>query len=363
MKAAVLTEINQPLQILDLTLRAPRAGEARVSVKAAGVCMSDWHMIAGDWPSKPPLVLGHEAAGIVTEVGPGPSLVAPGDHVIFSFSSHCGHCRFCNAGRSIMCNGHTASPQLLPDGSTALSLNGEPVGQMARIGTFCEEVVCSTENLVPVRKDLPFPIAALIGCSVATGIGAVVRHARVAAGSSVVVIGCGGVGLNIIQGARLAGASKIIGVDLLDEKLEWARKFGATHVVNGKTAQVAKEVRKLTGGGADYAFDAIGAEATVAQIVDCVGAGGRAVMVGIPSVQTRAPVPPATMVWQEKTLSGSYYGSIQPDRDFPMIADLYMDKRIDLDSLVARTYRLEEINEGFAALRAGAAARGVVVFD
>jgi S-(hydroxymethyl)glutathione dehydrogenase/alcohol dehydrogenase len=363
MKAAVLTELLKPLEILDLEQEGPKAGEARVKVMASGVCMSDWHMMNGDWPAKLPMVPGHEAAGIVEEVGPGPSPVRPGDHVIFSFQSHCGHCRYCFSGRSILCIGHASVPgHLLPDGTARMSLNGKPVGQMARIGTFREEVVCSTENLVPVRKDLPWPIAALIGCSVATGIGAVIRHAKVTPGSTVLVIGCGGVGLNIVQGARLAGAGRIIAVDILDNKLDYAKSFGATDTINAKTTQnVPKAVKALTGLGVDYAFDAIGSEATVLQIVDSIAPGGHAVMVGVPAFTTKAPISPAAMVFGEKALTGSFYGSIQPDRDFPMLADLYMTKKIDLDPLISRTYRLDEINEGFDQLRKGSVARGVVV--
>src|SRR6516225_2200153 len=197
MKAAILTEINKPLEILDVDLAPPKAGEARVKMKATGICMSDWHMMIGDWPIKLPVALGHEAAGIVSELGPGPSHLSVGDHVIFSFTSHCGHCRYCNVGRSTLCNGHGVPGYMMPDGSTRMSFKAEPVYQMARIGTFREEVVCSTENLIPVRKDIPWPVAAIIGCSVSTGVGAAMRSARVKAGSSVVVIGCGGVGLNI----------------------------------------------------------------------------------------------------------------------------------------------------------------------
>ena len=232
---------------------------------------------------------------------------------------------------------------------------------MSRIGTFCEEVVCSTENVVPVRKDLPWPIAAVIGCSVATGVGAVIRHAKVEAGSSVMVVGCGGVGLNIVQGARLAGAGRIIAVDLLDNKLEYAKAFGATDVINAKTEDVAKTIRKLTGFGVDYAFDAIGAEVTTLQTIACIAPGGQATMVGIPPMTTKVGIPAAAMVFQEKSLTSSFYGSIQPDRDFPLLADLYMTKKIDLDPLISRTYALDEINEGFDRLREGSVARGVVV--
>lgn len=364
MKAAVLTEINAPLEIVDVEQSPPKAGEARVRIRATGVCMSDWHVMNGDWPSRLPIVPGHEAAGLVEETGPGVTRVKAGDHVIFSFTPHCGRCRYCAAGRSVLCVGHTDTPGVvLYDGTTRLSRNGEPINQMARIGTFAQYVVCSEENLVSIRHDMPWPQAALVGCSVATGIGAVIRHARVPAGSSVLVIGCGGVGLNIVQGARLAGAARIIAADLLDNKLELAKSFGATDAINAKAENVVKRVREITGLGADYAFDAIGTDVTAAQIVDAVAPGGSAVMVGIPGAQVRAQVRPFQMVFQEKSLTGSFYGSVRPNVDFPLLCDLYMARRINIDDLISRTYRLEEINEGFAALRAGSVARGVVVFD
>jgi len=365
MKAAVLTEINAPLQIVDVEQSPPKTGEARVQVKATGVCMSDWHIMNGDWPSRLPIVPGHEAAGIVEEVGPGVASLKAGDHVIFSFTPHCGHCRYCAAGRPVLCIGHNDTPGIvLYDGTTRLSRNGEPINQMARIGTFAEYVVCSEENLIRIRKDMPWPQAALVGCSVATGIGAVIRHAKVTAGATVLVIGCGGVGLNIVQGARLAGAMRIIAADLLDNKLVYARSFGATDTINAKAENVVKRIREMTGGlGVDYAFDAIGSEATATQIVDAVAPGGSAVMVGIPGAQVRAPIRPFQMVFQEKSLTGSFYGSVRPDIDFPLLCDFYMNGKINLDDLISRTYRLDEINEGFAALRAGSVARGVVVFD
>jgi len=365
MKAAVLTGINKPLELLDLEQEGPKAGEVRVKVKSTGVCMSDWHMINGDWPTKLPIVLGHEAAGIVAEVGPGVTRVRKDDHVIFSFKASCGHCAPCTKGRPVLCSGHndTAGVVML-DGTTRLKLNGEAVNQMARIGTFSEYVICSVENVVPIRRDMPWAQAALVGCSVATGFGAVARHAKVHAGADVLVIGAGGVGLNIIQAARISGARMIIAADLLDNKLGYAREFGATHTVNAKTDNVVKTVRALTkGAGVDFAFDAIGSETTAVQIVDAVGAGGHAVMVGIPAATTKAPVSPFQMVFMEKMLTGSFYGSVQPAVDFPVLCDLYMEKKVALDGLISRTYRLDEINEGFNQLRAGGVARGVVMFD
>jgi len=364
MRAAVLTAAHKPLQILDLEQEPPKAGEVRVKVKAAGVCMSDWHIMNGDWPLPLPMVLGHEAAGEVVELGAGVGNVKQGDHVIFSFRSHCGHCHYCARGRTVLCTGFDDTPRwVMHDGTARVRLNGEPMNVMARIGTFSEYVVCPSDQLVPVRKDLPWTHAAIIGCSVATGVGAAIRHARVEAGSSVLVIGCGGVGLNIVQGARLAGARTIIAADLIDKKLEFARQFGATHTINGKREDVVKQTREITGLGVDYAFDAIGTEPTVLQIVSALAPAGHAVIVGIPSFATRAPIAPHLMVYGEKTLSGSYYGSVRPSVDFGMLADLSMEKRINLDDLISRTYKFDEINEGFKQMMAGTVARGVIVFD
>ena len=250
------------------------------------------------------------------------------------------------------------------DGTARVKLNGEPVNVMARIGTFSEYVVCPAEQLVSVRKDLPWTHAAIIGCSVATGIGAVIRHAQVPAGSSVLVIGCGGVGLNVVQGARLAGAKTIIAADLLDNKLEYAKQFGATHTINAREEDVVKRVRELTGGlGAEYAFDAIGSPTTAVQIVDAVAPAGHAVLVGIPAYSATAPIGLMNMVYMEKKFTGTYYGSVRPSIDFGILADLDMEKRINLDDLISRTYRFDEINEGFQQLTAGNVARGVIVFD
>lgn len=364
MRAAVLTEINKPLEILDLEQEGPRQGEVRVAVKAAGVCMSDWHIINGDWPLPLPMVLGHEAAGIVAETGPGVDNVRRGDPVIFSFRPHCGHCRYCASGRTVLCVGHNDTPRWrMHDGSARLKLNGEPVNQVARIGTFSEEVVCPAEQVVKIRPDLPMTHAAIIGCCVATGIGAVTRHAKVPAGAAVLVIGCGGVGLNVVQGARLAGARTIIACDLKDNKLAYAEAFGATHRVNAGRDNVIERVRELTGGfGVDYAFDAIGTEPTALQAIEALAPGGHAVLVGIPSFATRAPINPAQMVYGEKTVSGTYYGSVVPTIDFPILADLDRDKRIDLDGLISRTYRFDQINEGFELLVKGEVARGVIAF-
>ena len=346
MKAAVLFKANTPLEIVDLTQEGPRAGEARVKVKAAGICHSDWHIMNGDWTPPLPMVLGHEAAGIVEEVGAGVTNVVPGDHIIFSFRPHCGRCLYCSIGRSILCDGYTSPRWGMLDGTYRLKNKGQDIYQMARIGTFSERVVCPAEMLVPIRKEMPWPQAALVGCCVPTGVGAVTRCAEV------------------VQGARLAGAGIIAAADLLDNKLTYAKEFGATHTFNASRDNVVDRVRELTAGrGVDYAFDAIGGEATTLQILDAIRPGGTAVIVGMAAMNVRAPIAPYFMALQEKAIKGTMYGSVRPNVDFPKLVDLYLDGRLKVDELVSRTYTLDEINEGFAAMRGGQVARGVVVFN
>ncbi len=363
-RAAVLTEVNKPLEIMELELDPPKAGEALVKVRAAGVCMSDWHIMIGDWPLPLPMILGHEAAGEVVQVGPGVTNVKKGDHVIFSFRPNCGHCPYCSRGRSVLCIGHNDTSRfVMHDGTTRVKLNGQPLNIMARIGTFTEHSVCPAEQLVPVRKDLPWTHAAIIGCSVATGVGAAIRHAKVEAGSSVLVVGCGGVGLNVVQGARLAGARTIIACDLLDNKLQMATNFGATHIINSRKQDPIKTVMEITGLGVDYAFDAIGTGPTTMQVLDSLAPAGHAVIVGIAAYSATAPIAPASLVYTEKTLSGTYYGSVRPNVDFGILADMAMERRINLDDLISRTYTFDEINEGFQLMAKGQVARGVITFD
>src|SRR6266508_1841424 len=344
MKAAVLYQANTPLQVVDLDQQGPQAGEARVRVMAAGVCHSDWHIMNGDWTPPLPMVLGHEAAGIVEEVGAGVTSVTPGDHIIFSFRTHCGRCLYCSTGRTILCDGYTSARWGMLDGTFRLTQNGKTINQMARIGTFSERVVCPAEMLVPIRKEMPWPQAALVGCCVPTGVGAVTRCAEVEAGASVLVVGCGGVGLNVVQGARLAGAGIIAAADLLDNKLTYAKEFGATHTFNASRDNVVDRVRELTAGrGVDYAFDAIGGEATTLQILDAIRPGGIAVIVGMAAMNVRAPIAPYFMALQEKAIKGTMYGSVRPNLDFPRLVDLYLEGRLKVDELVSRTYTLDQI--------------------
>ena len=364
MKAAICWEPNKPLEIADLDQQGPQTGEARVRVKATGICHSDWHVINGDWTLPLPMVLGHEAAGVVEEVGPDVSNVTPGDHVVFSFRPQCGRCLYCSIGRSVLCDGYKSARWGMLDGTQRLRYRGKDIFQLARLGTFAERVVCPAEMLVPIRKEMPWPQAALVGCAVPTGVGAVTRAANVEAGASVLVIGCGGVGLNVIQGARLAGARLIIACDLLDNKLGYAKEFGATHTVSAQSDNVVTRARELTEGrGVDYAFDAIGGEATTLQIVEAIRPGGTAVIVGMAAMSVRAPITPYAMALGEKTLKGTMYGSVRPNLDFPRLVDLYLDGRLKLDQLISRTWTLDQINEGFEALRSGQVARGVIVFN
>ena len=345
MRAAVLTEVNKPLQILDLEQEGPKAGEVRVQVKAAGVCLSDYHIMNGDWPLPLPMVLGHEAAGIVVELGQGVEHVKKGDHIIFSFRPNCGHCRYCSQGRSVICNGHDDSPRWrMHDGGARVKLNGEPVNQMARIGTFSEYVVCPAEQVVAVRKDLPWTHAAIIGCSVATGVGAAIRHAKVESGSSVLVVGCGGVGLNVVQGAKLAGAQKIIACDLLDNKLGYAREFGATHVIAERGDEGLAQVRELTDGiGADAVLECVGTEEARAQAVAYARPGGMIGLVGVP----HGDLPTDELFWSNKGVRG---GPAPVRAYLPHLLDLVWRREIDPGKVFDLTLPLSEVAEAYRAM-------------
>jgi S-(hydroxymethyl)glutathione dehydrogenase / alcohol dehydrogenase len=363
MKAAILYKANTPLEVVDVQQQGPQGGEARVRVKAAGVCHSDWHIINGDWTLPLPMVLGHEAAGIVEDVGAGVVNVKPGDHVIFSFRPQCGRCLYCSIGRSILCDGHQTARWAMLDGTCRLKRDGQDIFQMARIGTFAESVVCPAEMLVPIRKEMPWPQAALMGCCVPTGVGAVTRCAEVEAGASVVVIGCGGVGLNVVQGAAIAGAEKIIAVDVLPSKLAFAKRFGATHGIDASAGDPVAQVRELTGGrGVDYAFEVIGLPKTMRQAYDCLAKRGMAVVVGVSPMTTEVSVPVMTLVYEERVLTGSVYGSSRPRIDIPKLIDLYRAGKLKLDELLTRSYPFQQINEAYEALERGEVARSVVTF-
>jgi S-(hydroxymethyl)glutathione dehydrogenase/alcohol dehydrogenase len=362
MKAAVLNEYGQPLQIEEVTIDPPRAGEVQIRIGATGVCHSDYHVIKGEWKYGLPMILGHEAAGVVDAVGPDVTGVKPGDHAVLSFRPACGECRLCALGRSVLCEGYTGDRFKMHDGTARVHRNGEDLSVLGRMGSFAEQVIVPAEQVVPVRKDVSMEVLALIGCAVTTGVGAVVNAAKVEPGSTVAVIGCGGVGLNVIQGAGLVSASRIIAVDLLDNKLEYARQFGATDTVNAKTGDPVEQVRELTGGGVDYAFEVIGNGTTVEQTIQMTRTGGTACIVGMAPQGTRSTFDPLLFVTKETKLIGTWYGSARPRIDFPRMVELTLSGKLKVQELISRRYSLDQINEGFERLGRGEVARGVIVF-
>ncbi|MBV9171334.1 MAG: Zn-dependent alcohol dehydrogenase [Chloroflexi bacterium] len=363
MKAAVLNDFGKPLDLENVQLDPPRAGEVQVRIGATGVCHSDYHVIKGEWKYGLPLILGHEAAGVVETVGSGVEGVKPGDHVVLSFRPACGVCRLCSMGRSVLCEGRTGDRFKMHDGTARVHRDGEDLNVLARVGSFAEYVVVPAEQVIPVGSDVPMDILALIGCAVTTGVGAVINAARVEPGSTVAVIGCGGVGLNVIQGAALVSASRIIAVDLLDNKLEYARQFGATDTVNASGGDAVEQVKALTGGGVDYAFEVIGNGKTVEQAIEMTRTAGTACIVGMAPQGSRASFDPLVFVNKETRLIGTWYGSARPRIDIPKMIDLTLSGKLKVRELISRRYSLDQINEGFERLGRGEVARGVIVFD
>ena len=360
MKAAVIYEPHVPLKVEELDLEDPKQDEVRVKLAGGGVCHSDYHRMDGHSAiGNSPLVMGHEGAGIVQKVGPGVTDLAPGDHVIFSLASPCGRCRNCTVGRPNLCEGHPRGGGTMPDGTTRFSKDGVPYYH--GLATFAEETVVLADSLVKIRDDIPVEKACLIGCGVMTGVGAVINRAKVEAGSMVAIFGCGGVGLNAVQGAVLAAASKIVAVDKLDFKLDKASEMGATHLVNADKEDPVKRVLEITDGGADYAFEVIGFPEVVRQAFESIRPGGTAVMVGVPPQGADVAIP-AQPLFRDRTLMGNYYGSGRPRVDFPWLLDLYMDGRLKLDELITKYRPLEEINEAFDDMVKGITARTILTF-
>jgi S-(hydroxymethyl)glutathione dehydrogenase/alcohol dehydrogenase len=356
MKAAVLYQRREPMVIEEIRLADPGPGEVEIRLVASGVCHSDYSHWSRDTWSQLPLVLGHEGAGVVERVGQGVTRVRPGDHVIIAFGTRCGECFFCTHNEPWLC-----TPDQTP--GTHMFKGDQPLNQFTFVGTFAERTVVSEKNCVKIREDAPLDVASLVACGVTTGIGAVVNTAQVEPGANVAVIGTGGVGLNAVQGARLAGAARVIAIDLLDNKLEFAREFGATHVVNSSKEDPVAAVQRITGGrGADYAFEVIGLGKTIRQAYDMVRKGGTAVVVGVAREDDEVTFPAPLLMRTGKRILGCNYGSTRPNVDFPKIIDLYMEGRIKLKELISRRFQLDEINEAFRALHAGEVARGIVEY-
>lgn len=363
MKAAVLFESNEPMPVMDLDQSEPKPGEVRVRMGAAGVCASDYHVMTGNNPAPMPIVLGHEGAGVVEAVGPGVTSVKSGDRCVLSFVANCGHCRSCRTGLSNLCDTNRETGTRQYDGTFRLhTADGTEVHQYAKLGVFAESIVVPQQACYPMPDDVPMEVAALIGCSVTTGVGGVINQPGMRAGMTVAVIGAGGVGLNALQGAKLMNATKIIAVDIFDHKLEFAYKFGATHVVNSKAQDPVAAIQELTDGGVDFAFDTFGHKTTTEQAYGATRKGGTTVVIGLAPDGMTGEIPLVDLVRNQKTLVGSYYGSASPHETFGKLLDFYLQGRIDVAGLVTRSYRLEEINEAYAALARGEDGRGVIVF-
>jgi len=361
--AAVLYDVNKPYAIEAVELDPPKRGEVLIKVGAAGVCRSDLHFQKGEATIALPAVLGHEGSGTVQSVGEGVTMVKPGDRVILSFVPNCGHCYSCESGRPHLCDEHARTTGKLYDNTSRLhTLAGQDCAHMGKVACFAEYAVVPEMGCIPAPAALDFAQLALIGCSVTTGVGAAVFNARVQPGDRVVVIGCGGVGLNAVQGARLSGADMIIAVDVKDTALEFAKKFGATHTVNARKEDAVARVQALTGGGAHFAFEAYGAGATTKMAVDMLRKRGTAVIVGIAPNGDTANIEPVVLTRGEKTVSGTYYGSAHSRQDMPRICDWIAQGRLDVASLVTRRYSLGEINRAYEDIETDAVGRGVIVF-
>jgi len=359
----ILRDHLQPLELVELDLEPPKADEVSIRMTASGICHSCLHVMDGSLRGAPmPIVLGDEGAGVVEAVGPGVDHVKVGDHVIISWAPSCGRCRYCVIGRPVLCLDQPPFG-FLADGTTRMHLDGADVHHYGP-ATYAPRMVVPASCAIPIRPDMPLDRAALIGCSVMTGVGAVINTAQVSAGASVVVIGCGGIGLNVVQGAAIAAAHPIVAVDTLDARLDDATAMGATAGVRADAPDAVETIMSLTGGGADYVFVAIGAGQALETGWLTLAPGGTLVMLGIMSDGTRIDLSePNRLMGKEQRLIGSRYGSARPMVDFPRLVDLYLAGHLKIDELITRRFGLPEINEAHDALAKGEVARALLVFD
>lgn len=365
-KAAVVHELNQ-LSVETVQLDPPETGEVLVRIQAAGVCHSDLHTMRGELRAKPPIVLGHEGAGIVEKVGTGVTHVEPGDRVMINWLPACNICPTCLAGHPSLCvhfPNTTFQGLLPPNGETRLrSEDGQTLKHFLSAAAMAEYTVVPAAGVIPIPDDVPFDVAAIIGCAVMTGVGAVINTAMAQAGRSAAVIGCGGVGLCILLGCQLAGCHPIVAVDVKESKLEFARSLGATYTVNASKEDPVAAIRKLTNGGADYAFDSVGAPATIAQALQSAAVYGAATVTGMHDILKPVPIPADALIFQNKRLLGSFVGSSNPQIDLPKLVELYSGGRLDLDTLISQHYPLDKVSQAFDDMEMGMVARGVLVFD
>lgn len=364
-RAAILFEVGQKLEVREVDVQDPGPGEVRIQMVAGGVCHSDLHVMTGHLSAPLPAILGHEGAGIVADIGAGVTSLRPGDHVIPLWRLSCGECEYCTGGRPALCAAGTEirwTGRLL-DGTSRFKLDGQEIKHFAGVSSFSNYTVVPEKAILKIPDDLPLELAALLGCAVITGWGAVINAAQVRPGRTVAVFGTGGVGINVVQGAVLAGAEKIIAVDLLESRLEHAKRFGATHTVDASAGDPVERIRDLTGGrGVDYAFEVIGLPVTMRQAYDCLAKRGVAMIVGITPTTAEVTIPSLSLVYDERVLTGSLYGSAAPKTDIPRMIDLYRAGSLKLDELLTRSYPIEEINQAYDALQSGETLRSVVTF-
>jgi S-(hydroxymethyl)glutathione dehydrogenase / alcohol dehydrogenase len=363
MQASVLFAPRTPLKTEEVELEPPRAGEVRVRMAASGVCHSCLHAADGSWQNVPmPIVLGDEGAGVVEAVGPGVQTLKPGDQVILSWAPTCGRCHYCVIGRPNLCEQRRPGQGVLPDGSTRLSLGGKPVYQYGHVATYASVTVVAESSAIAIDPDMPLDRAALIGCSVMTGVGAVINTAAVPPGASMAVFGVGGVGLNVVQGGAMVAAQPIIAVDVVAAKLEQARALGAAHAIDASKTDPVAEIRRITRRGADFTFVAVGDARAVGQATDALAPGGTCVVIGVPATGATLPLDVRPLVTGERVIRGSSYGSARTREDLPRLVALYRSGRLKIDELITRRYGLDEANEAFRALAAGELSRGLIVF-
>jgi len=363
MKAVTFDGTN--VAVTDVDLDEPHHGEVRVRVSAAGVCHSDLHVIRSEWAVPLPLVMGHEGSGIVDAVGEGVTTLSVGDHVVLSWVPNCGKCRYCLLGRPAQCElvASVVAPNgVLYDGTSRLSKDGKPIHHYLGVSSFAEMVVVPESGAIKVRSDAPLDVIALVGCAVATGVGAVRNTAHFVPGSTAAVIGCGGVGLSVIQGARLEKASAILAVDVAEDKLELARKLGATHTLLVTPGMNVPEAMKdIVPEGLDYVFDAIGKIITTEQSIQALGLGGSAVVVGLPPTGQTAQFDPLVLAEADQRILGCNYGSTVPQRDIPRLVDELMSGDLDLESMISARRPLDEAESALADLNSGAALRQLLL--
>ena len=360
MKAAVLHATGQPMTLEDVEIKKPQRNEVLVRTTAAGLCHSDLHFMEGAYPSPMPVVLGHEASGVVEAVGEGVTYLKPGDHVISCLSVFCGECEMCLSGHMSVCQ--NTSIKLPPGAAKRLSWKGQHVNQFFNLSAFAEQMLVHEHALVKVRVDMPMDLACLIGCGVMTGYGAVAHTAAIEPGSTVAVFGCGGVGLSTINAALIAGASRIIAVDRDPGKEAMAKLFGATDFVDASQGTTVDQIKALTGGGVHYSFECVGLKTTAEQSFSALRARGVATLIGMIPVGTKIELHGLDFL-SERRIQGSAMGSNRFRTDMPRLVDLYMQDRLRLKEMVSNRIALKDINEGFAALKGGGIARNVIVFD